>query len=64
DPARHPHGGVLTVDERRAGAAPAPVPRPAPAREIARVTLSNVPADAPPAQRGTRPVYVTLAPRP
>jgi hypothetical protein len=33
---------------------------PAGAREIARVTLAGVPSDAPPDQRGTRPVVVTL----
>jgi hypothetical protein len=64
DPARHPHEGVLTVEERRAGAGQLPVPVPPSAREIARVTLSAVPSDAPPDQRGTRAVVVTLAPRP
>jgi hypothetical protein len=58
DPAQHPHESVLTVTER-----PSPGSPPA-GREIARVTLSDVPADAPPDQRGTRPVVVTLAPRP
>jgi hypothetical protein len=61
DPARHPHESVLTVDERRPGAGPLPHPVPAGTREIARVTLAGVPADAPPDQRGTRPVVVTLA---
>jgi hypothetical protein len=61
DPARHAHEGVLTIEERRAGAGPLPVPVPPAAREIARVTLSAVPSDAPPDQRGTRPVVVTLA---
>jgi hypothetical protein len=61
DPARHPHDSVLTVDERRPGAGPLPHPVPAGAREIARVTLAGVPADAPPDQRGTRAVVVTFA---
>ena len=64
-PASHPHDSTLTVEERRPGAGAPSVPgsRPAPganAREIARVILSGVPADAPPDQRGTRPVVVTL----
>jgi hypothetical protein len=58
DPARHPHEGVLTVTERPSG------PGPPGAREIARVTLAAVPSDAPPAQRDTRAVVVTLAPPP
>jgi hypothetical protein len=64
-PASHPHDSTLTVEERRPGVGALPVPAPAAnAREIARVTLSGVPADAPPDQRGTRPVVVTLFPPP
>jgi hypothetical protein len=64
DPARHPHDSVLTVDERRPGAAVAPRPAVPPAREIARVTLSGVPDDVLPEQRAVRPVVVTLGPPP
>jgi hypothetical protein len=58
-PTSHPHDSTLTVEERRPGVGPLPAPGANP-REIARVTLSGVPADAPPDQRGTRPVVVTL----
>jgi hypothetical protein len=64
DPGRHPHDSVLTVDERRPGAAVAPRPAVPPAREVARVTLSGVPADVLPEQRAARPVVVTLGPPP
>jgi hypothetical protein len=64
DPARHPHDSVLVVDERREGAAVAPRPAVPPARRVARVTLSDVPADVLPDQRAPRPVVVTLGPPP
>jgi hypothetical protein len=64
DPARHAHDSVLTVDERRPGAAVAPRPLVPPARVIARVTLAGVPDDVLPEQRGVRPVVVTLGPPP
>jgi hypothetical protein len=58
DPLRRAHDRVLTVTERPAAGSAAP----ATAREIARVTLAGVPADAPPDQRDARPVVVTLSP--
>jgi hypothetical protein len=55
DPARRAHDGVIEVVDP-APAAPAPG-----VNEIARVTLVDVPADAPAEQRGPRAVAVTLA---
>jgi hypothetical protein len=57
DPGRHPHTRVLEVLDR-------PGPGQAGAGVIARVVLTDVPSDAPPAERAHRAIVVTLTPAP